>query len=200
MDAGGTEAAVAAVLAAIDAANALDPSREAEGGRDWPAALLYGMRMSAELAAQAPEASPLLRIAARGQHVERWLLPRSAYPEGRAGYLAWRTEQARRHARRLDGMMAAAGFPEADRERVGRLVRKEGLRRDPEVQRLEDVICLVFLRHYLAPFAARHPAEEVARILGRTARKMSAGGRARARATLDLPADWAALLAAAETG
>lgn len=167
---------LAAVLAAIDAANAADPTTE--DGR--PAALLYGERMSAELARMHPGASEELRIAARGQHVERWRLPRAAYPEGRAGYLDWRREQARRHAARVAGMMAEAGFGRAAQDRVGILLRKEGLKRDAEVQALEDVICFVFLRHYFAAFAARHAAEDVQRIVEKTARKMSARARAEA--------------------
>lgn len=178
-----------AVLEAIDAANAADPGREADGS---PAALAYGRRMSEELARFAPDASEELRIAVRGQHVERWKLPREAYPEGRAGYLAWRVEQARLHAERVAGMMAAAGWDEAARARVGALLRKEGIKRDPEVQTLEDVACLVFLRWYFADFAAKHPPEEIERIVARTARKMSAEGRTRALAEFDLPQPHAA--------
>ncbi|NUB44658.1 DUF4202 domain-containing protein [Fertoebacter nigrum] len=174
---------LARTLAAIDAANAADPN--AEDGR--PAAALYGERMSAELARLFPDASPLLQIAARGQHVERWLLPRDAYPEGRTGYLDWRREQARRHAERVAGMMADAGYSADDQTRIGTLLRKEGLKRDPEVQALEDTICFTFLRWYFAPFAAKHPAEDVQRIVEKTARKMSTEGRARVRAEFDLP-------------
>lgn len=185
-----------AVLAAIDAANAADPHLESGGeasGR--PVELVYGERMSAELARLCPDASPALRIAARGQHVERWKLPRAEFPDGRAGYLAWRSEQARRHAARVDGMMAEAGHGDEDRARVAALLRKEGIKRNPEMQMLEDVICFVFLRWYFADFAAKHPAEEVERIVSRTARKMSPEGRARALAEFDLPPDLAAAVA-----
>jgi hypothetical protein len=148
--------------------------------------------MSAELARLFPLASDVLRIAARGQHVERWLLARSAYPAGKAGYLAWRREQARRHADRVGGMMTEAGFPAADCDRVGILLRKEGLKRDAEVQALEDVICFTFLRWYFAGFAATRDPAEVADIVTKTARKMSAEGRARASAEFALPAPLAA--------
>lgn len=183
---------LAAVLAAIDAANAADPGEEE--GR--PAALLYGARMSAELARLAPDASEHLQIAARGQHVERWQLARADYPEGREGYLAWRREQGRRHAARVAGLMAEAGYPEADRERVAAMLRKEGIKRDPEVQMLEDVICFVFLRWYFAPFAAKHEPEAVEKIVVKTARKMSEGGRARVLDEFDLPAPLAAAFGA----
>lgn len=180
---------MARTLALIDAANAADPTLE--DGR--PAALLYGERMTAELARLFPDAPPVLQIAARGQHVERWLLRRDTFPEGKAGYLAWRREQGRRHAERVGGMMAAAGFGAEDCDRVGTLLRKEGIKRDALVQALEDVICFVFLRWYFAPFAATRPAEEIPGIVEKTARKMSDKGRARALQEFPLPADLAAL-------
>lgn len=165
-------------LALIDAANAADPKGDA---------LVYGERMSAELARLIPAASEVLQVAARGQHVERWLLPRSDYPEGKAGYLEWRREQGRRHGLRVAGIMAEAGFPDSDCERVGVLLRKEGIKRDPEVQALEDVICFVFLKWYFSPFAADRSAEQTLDIVRKTARKMSAEGRARVLAEFDLP-------------
>jgi Domain of unknown function (DUF4202) len=174
---------LAQTLAAIDAANAADPTLE--DGR--PAALLYGERMSAECARLFPNASEVLQIAARGQHVERWLLPRADYPEGKEGYFAWRREQARRHGLRVAGMMAEAGYPEADQARVGVLLRKEGIKRDADVQALEDVICHTFIRWYLAPFAATRDAAEVLDIVTKTARKMSASGRALALETFPMP-------------
>ncbi|MCU0828801.1 MAG: DUF4202 domain-containing protein [Tabrizicola sp.] len=170
-------------LALIDAANRADPTRE----EDQPAALLYGLRMSAELARLFPDASDILQIAARGQHVERWLLPRKDYPDGKEGYLAWRREQARRHAERVGGIMAEAGYGPEDCARVGVLLRKEGIKRDAEVQALEDVICFTFLRWYFEPFAASRPPAEVADIVTKTARKMSVEGRARVLAEFSLP-------------
>jgi len=171
------------VLAAIDAANSADPKGEA---------LPYGQRMTEELARRVPGPSEVLQIAARGQHVERWLLAREAYPDGRTGYLDWRREQARRHAARLAGMMAGAGYPDADQDRIGVLLRKEGLKRDAEVQALEDVICFTFLTWYFTPFAAKHPAEDVLRIVQKTARKMSDAGRAQVLAEFGLPEPLAA--------
>lgn len=170
-------------LAAIDTANAADPKGEA---------LVYGQRMSAELSRLFPAASEILQIAARGQHVERWLLPRSDFPEGKPGYLAWRREQGRRHGARLAGIMAGAGYDDADCARVGVLLRKEGLKRDPEVQALEDVICFVFLRWYFAPFASSRDPDELAGIVEKTARKMSDEGRRRVLAEFDLPEPFAA--------
>jgi hypothetical protein len=171
------------VLAAIDAANAADPKGEA---------LIYGERMSAELARLFPAASDVLQIAARGQHVERWLLPRAEFPEGKEGYHAWRREQGRRHGLRLAGMMAEAGYDAAACDRVGVLLRKEGIKRDAEVQALEDVICFTFLRWYFQPFAEGRDPAALLDIVEKTARKMSAEGRARALAEFGLPEPFAA--------
>lgn len=175
-------------LAMIDAANRADPTLD--GG--VPAALLYGQRMSDEMSRLFPDAPDLLRLAARGQHVERWLLPRADFPDGREGYLDWRREQARRHAQRIGAIMAEAGYDLAAQDRVGVLLRKEGIKRDPEVQALEDVICFVFLRWYFQPFAGKHPVDALLKIVAKTARKMSEAGRARALAEFDLPEPFAA--------
>jgi Domain of unknown function (DUF4202) len=169
-----------AVIAAIDAANAADPNLiEAEGPAE-PAELVYGRRMSATLARMAPDASEPLRIAARGQHIERWRLARKSYPEGRAGYLRWRKDAKELHARRLGGIMAEAGYGADDIERVGALVRKEKLKLDPEAQLLEDVVCVVFLEHYLTPFMAKTEPAKLPGILAKTWKKMSDFGHAEA--------------------
>lgn len=182
---------LAAALKAIDAANAADPARE-DG---TPSALLYGQRMGAEMDRLFPGASEPLRIAARGQHIERWVLPRADYAEGRTGYLSWRRDLARHHAERVGAIMAAAGYGEAEIAAAGRMLRKEGLKRDAEVQALEDVICFVFLRWYFAPFAAKHEPGKVRDIVVKTARKMSPEARARVLEEFDLPEALAAAFA-----
>ena len=174
------------VIAAIDEAHARDPKIVEINGRGAPAELLYGQRMSDALATMAPNASELLRIATRGQHIERRTSPRASYPPGRTGYLKWRNDLKQFHARRLGEIMAAKGYEPHDAARVGALVRKEQLRSDPEAQMLEDVACVVFLTHYLADFMSKTEDGKLARILAQTWNKMSAQGRAYA-SKLDLP-------------
>ena len=157
-------------LGAIDDANARDPTLEA----GEPAELVYGRRMSGALAAFAPGASEILQIAVRAQHIERWLNPRRAYPNGKVGYIAWRNAAKRRHAERVGEIMGACGYEDAAIERARALVRKENLRADGEAQTLEDVACLVFLRHYALSFAfeasgsagARHSRQNPAQDVG----------------------------------
>jgi len=181
------------VFAAIDAANALDPNTIEVDGRPQPAELAYGRRMSETLARLAPHASEHLRIAARGQHIERWTSPRASYPAGRVGYLKWRKDLQGFHARRIGEIMMAAGYDAGDVERVGALVRKERLKSDPDAQMIEDVACVVFLEHYLGDFLAKTDEEKLAGILAKTWNKMSPLGRDEAR-KLALPAPVPVLL------
>ena len=110
-------------------------------------------------------------------------MPRDSYPAGRDGYRRWRSDLGRFHAATAGEILREVGYEDAAVERVQALLRKERLKADPEVQLLEDVVCFVFLRHYLAPFAAQHEDEKVVKILRKTWRKMSERGRA---AALDL--------------
>ena len=169
-----------AVIAAIDAANVADPNLIEVEGQAEPAELVYGRRMSATLARMAPDASEPLQIAARGQHIERWRLARKSYPDGRAGYLRWRKDAKEVHAQRLGDIMAEAGYGAGDIDRVGALVRKEKLKLDPEAQLLEDVVCVVFLEHYLPPFMAKTEPAKLPGILAKTWKKMSDFGHAEA--------------------
>jgi hypothetical protein len=180
-------------IAGIDAANSKDPVTAQADGRAVPRALIYGQRMSAALDAFRPDASELLRIAARAQHIERWTVPRTSYPEGRIAYLKWRKDLQQHHARRTGEIMRDAGYAADEIARVGALLRKERLKYDAEVQTLEDAICLVFLAHEAAQFIAPHDDAKVRDILAKTARKMSREGLA-AAAGLALDARLARLL------
>ena len=168
-------------LAAIDAVHAEDPTIEREGEREAPAELLYAERMTRTLASIAPDASDALQLAARAQHLARFRVPRASQPDGRAGYLKWRTEQQRAHAALAREILDRAGYDEATSTRVHALVSKKSLATDPEAQQLEDCACLVFLEHYLEPFARNESDDDVIAILQKTwTRKMSEAARARA--------------------
>jgi hypothetical protein len=174
------------VIAAIDAANACDPNCVEVDGRLQPAGLVYGQRMSETLARMAPDASEHLRIAARGQHIERWTSPRTRYPAGRAGYLSWRKDLKDYHAHRVAEIMAKTGYQPDDIARVAGLIRKERLRSDPEAQTLEDVVCVVFLEHYIGAFLEKTDEARLGAILAKTWNKMSTNGHAHAL-RLNLP-------------
>jgi hypothetical protein len=174
------------VFALIDAANSEDPAHELVHGEPQPKEWLYGVRMSERLAVFRPDASAALQVACRAQHLARFQVPRGDYPDGREGYLRWRSDLARRHA---DGLKAILGECGADAPLIARcafLVQKKRLRQDAETQALEDVACLVFLEHYALEFAGQHPEPKVIDIVQKTWGKMSEAGHAAALA-LTLP-------------
>ena len=157
----------------FDAANGEDPNTELVDGKPIPKELIYGQRMTERLSAFAPEAAEAVKLAARAQHIRRWEVPRSSYPEGRAGYLKWRTDLYKRHGEIAGAIMREVGYDDVLVERVQTLLRKRGLKTDPDVQLLEDVICLVFLEHYFHDFAQQHDEAKLISIVKKTWKKMS---------------------------
>ncbi|MBZ9560367.1 MULTISPECIES: DUF4202 domain-containing protein [unclassified Modicisalibacter] len=173
-------------IARLDALHAEDPRTVRVEGETLPYELHYARCMSAWLDRVLPEASEALRLAVRAQHLQRWQVPRDDYPRDRPGYLTWRRDLGRRQAETAAGILKAVGYDAATGERVASLIRKEGLRRDPETQALEDTACLVFLDNEFAAFAARHDDDKILRILRKTWAKMSPRGHELAM-TIDLP-------------
>ena len=181
----------ARATAAFDAANREDPNRETVDGHVRPKELLYAERLTAMLTRFAPDATLPLRLAARCQHVERWKIPRADYPMTRAGYERWRSRLRDYHAERARAILQEAGYDNVTIGRVSSLIRKEALKTDAEAQTLEDVVALVFMESYLDDFVAKHPGYDEAKfvdILKKTARKMSARGRASALTLISAPA------------
>lgn len=177
------------VIHAIDAANAGDPRSSTVAGVPRPYEVVYAERMTQRLAAMYPEASENLRIAARAQHIRRWDIPRSSFPEGRAGYNDWRKACRDHHGKVVSAIMAECGYAQADIDRVVMLIKKEQLKKDRESQALENVVDVVFVEHYIDEFLAKYSSydeEKVLDIVGKTLRKMSPKGHQAALA-LDLP-------------
>jgi hypothetical protein len=183
----------------FDAANAQDPAREVAEGLSYPRELLYAQRMSTWLERYAPDAPEALRLAVRCQHIRRWEIPRQNYPMDRRGYLKWRTTLAAFHADTAAEILRDVGYEDATIARVQTLLRKEGLKRDLEVQCLEDVICLVFLENYCADFARQHETAKAVGVLRKTWNKMSERGHEVAR-TSSLPSEVQRLIEAALAG
>src|SRR3954469_21586673 len=90
----------------IDSAHSVDPNRAMDG---TPAELAYADRMEHWVGRLVPNAPPLLRLAARCQHLERWTVPRATFPDGKAGYFAWRKSLYRKQAERARELLLHAG-------------------------------------------------------------------------------------------
>ncbi len=183
----------------IDAAHAADPARAADGR---PAELVYAERIEAWTARLVPAATPLLRLAARCQHLERWSVPRASFPDGKVGYLNWRRSLYTKQAERARALLVEAGVPAADAAEVATWVSKTGLKTNAGTQALEDAACLVFLENEIGAFAAQHadyPREKFIEILRKTWKKMSPSAQQFALA-LDLPPAIGALVRDAVAG
>mmetsp|Transcript_2258 Transcript_2258/g.2890 ORF Transcript_2258/g.2890 Transcript_2258/m.2890 type:complete len:243 (-) Transcript_2258:103-831(-) len=184
------------VLKRIDALNAQDPRIDVdEGGRSYPKELLYGKRMTTCLNSFCPNSSDLLQIAARGQHIARWKSKRSDYPVGRSGYLKWRSDLYSFHGDILSSIMLEEGYEKAEADKIYYILSKKGIKsqeaakRDYDSQTIEDVACLVFLKHYWKPFTSSQDdinEEKLINIVQRTWKKMSDKGH-NAALKLDLP-------------
>jgi hypothetical protein len=142
-------------------------------GERRPKELAHAELMSEWLDRLDPNAEEAQHLAARAHHLRRWSLPRSSYPEGRAGYLRWRTALRKRHAAEVAEILAPLGYDDATVARVQAIICKEGLGRDPQVQTHEDALCLVFLETQLAATADDLGEEKMVHVIARTAAKMS---------------------------
>ncbi|MCE9682438.1 DUF4202 domain-containing protein [Halomonas alkalisoli] len=160
-------------MAALDALHAEDPRRVEVEGESLPMELWHAGRMSVWLERVAPAADELTQLAVRSQHMQRWQVPRSEYPEGRVGYLTWRRDQGKRAGETTARVMEACGYSPEDAARVAQMVRKQGLGRDEGTQAVEDCACLVFLENYFADFSKQIDHDHLIRIVQMTWKKMS---------------------------
>jgi hypothetical protein len=162
-----------AALRRFDEENARDPNTEMVNGVAQPRELLYAQRLYDWVLKLAPEASQELRLAARSQHICRWMMPRSNYPMDRAGYLKWRNDLKKFHADKSGQILRELGFPEATIVRVQALNLKKDFPMDVESRVLEDALCLVFLEFQFADLAARTSEDKIVNALRKAWKKMT---------------------------
>ena len=162
-----------AAVAAIDAANAADPTAVDVRGQRVALALVHG-RLAVEWIEQLVDnPRETLLLAGRAHHLRRWEVPRDSYPSGRAGYLRWRRDQKARHATDVAAILKACGYDATEIEDVQRLIRRESV---DGAQAVEDAACLVFIETQLALLANRMDHDLLVDVIRKTARKMSARG------------------------
>src|SRR6185436_4888351 len=99
------------------------PTRAADGRA---AELVYAERMESWVTRLVPNASPLLRLAARSQHLERWSVPRSTYSMDKAGYHAWRRSLYTKQSERARTLLQEAGVSPDEAATVVTWVSKTG--------------------------------------------------------------------------
>src|SRR5258708_28084252 len=119
------------VLKAIDTYNQKDPH-----GREFP----YSEKLTSWVLRLEPAPSEALRIAARGQHIGRWTSPRESYPMDRGGYLRWREDLKRFHAKTVGEIMAKEGYAESEVDAVSQIILKKNFQSNPDAQTIEDAL------------------------------------------------------------
>ncbi len=160
----------------FDKANTNDPYTETSDGTVYPKELLYAIRMTKKLNKFEPNASEAIQLAVRCQHICRWEIPRDSYEMNRKGYLTWRKNLAKFHAKKATEILKEVGYDAAIISKVTFLLLKKQLKRNDETQLLEDVICLVFLENYFEKFATKYAEDKLIDIVRKTWVKMSNKG------------------------
>lgn len=156
--------------------NARDPNHVIVDGVTRPKEQVAAERLAAWVQKLEPEGSEALHLAAYCQHLRRWEIPRSSYDPDRLGYLKWRKDLASFHADQASAVLRAVGYDDATVDAVRQINIKLGLRTNPDSATMEDALCLSFLEHEFAEFAAKHPDDKVIDIVRKTWRKMSERG------------------------
>jgi len=167
------------VLSQIDTLNRQDPSTELLDGVPQPQEFVYSQRLTGWVLRLDPDASEILRIAARGQHVQRWTIPRSRYEMTRRGYLRWRETLKVFHAKMVTDLMREAGYGDEELETVRQIILKKHLS-DPDTQTMEDALCLVFLQTQFGDLRRKTDEVKMREVIRKTWQKMSTTARSRA--------------------
>jgi hypothetical protein len=170
---------------AIDAANAADPNTIEVDGELRPKELVHAELMTKWVRRLRPDASEALLLAARAHHLRRWVIARSDYPDGRAGYLKWRRRLHEVHASEVGRLLAETGYDDQTIARVQALVAKrdQPARRvsdDSDTRTMEDALCLVFITMQFRSLADRLDDEKMVDVVRKVLEKMSPEGLAAA--------------------
>jgi hypothetical protein len=161
----------------FDAYNKKSPERLVYEEKEYPTEYFYALKLHEWVTKLDPNATESLLLASRCQHIGRWESSRSDYPEGRAGYLKWRSDLARYHAAKATEILTSVGYDTETIDRVRQIVLKQRLKSDPEVQTIENALCLVFLQYQFDDLIAKLNEEKMIDILQKTWAKMSGPGR-----------------------
>jgi hypothetical protein len=161
----------------FDAYNQQDPTSLVWNGSTYPSEYFFALELYNWVLKLDPNASEAVLLASRSQHIGRWTIPRDTYPAGKSGYLNWRSDLGKFHAVKSGELMLESGYDETFIEEVKRIILKQKIKLDPEVQLMENALCLVFLEFQFEYFIQKHDDEKLIHIIKKTWNKMSQPGR-----------------------
>ena len=161
----------------FDTYNEKDPKQYTYNDTIFPQELFFAIQLHEWVKKLEPNAREALLLASRCQHIGRWEVPRESYPEGKAGYLNWRSNLAKYHAEKASHILSEVGYDLETIQRVQQIVLKQQIKSDPDVQTMENALCLVFLQFEYEDFIKKHDDTKLIRILQKSWGKMSEPGR-----------------------
>jgi hypothetical protein len=161
----------------FDEYNKRSPERIVWDNADYPIEYFYAIKLHDWVTKLDREADESLLLASRCQHIGRWEIARKSYPDGRVGYLKWRSDLSKYHAGIATEILSEVGYDEEVINRVKQIVLKQRLKTDTDVQTMENALCLVFLQYQYDDLIAKTTAEKMIDILRKTWGKMSDPGR-----------------------
>ncbi len=165
----------------FDEINSLDPNRIQFHGEDFPKEILYSNWLTLWVEKLNPVKSDALRLASRCQHLKRWEISRDKYPEGLKGYMQWKKELLKFHADESEKVLRNLHIDESIIQQVRKINLKQDIRNNPEVQIMEDALCLVTLEFQLEEFSLKHTDEKMIEIIRKSWNKMSNSARDKAK-------------------
>lgn len=161
----------------FDAYNKKSPETIFWENQAFPSEYFYALKLYEWVKKLEPQASESLLLASRAQHIGRWEISRKSYPEGRVGYLKWRSDLGKFHAQTASELLKEAGYDVETIKRVREIIQKQRLKTDEDVQTIENALCLVFLQFQFDDLIEKVTEEKMIDILRKTWGKMSEPGR-----------------------
>ncbi|HWV70153.1 MAG TPA: DUF4202 domain-containing protein [Pseudosphingobacterium sp.] len=161
----------------FDQYNQQSPEKITWKGEHYPSEYFYALKLYEWVKNLDQHASEALLLASRCQHIGRWEIERKTYPEGRVGYLTWRSDLAKHHAQKAIEIMDSLNYDADIIAKVREIVLKKGIKRDRDVQTIENALCLVFLEFQYDDLLQKHSEEKMISILQKTWTKMSEEGQ-----------------------
>ena len=160
----------------FDAYNKKDPNTFTWENTDYPQEYFLAIKLYDWVKQLDPNAGEELLLASRSQHIGRWEIPRHTYPDGREAYLKWRKDLAQYHTEKASAIMEAVGYSPEQIARTKQILLKQKIKVDPDVQTMENALCLVFLQFQYEDFHPKYDADKVINIVKKSLLKMDAHG------------------------
>lgn len=160
-------------LTIFDQINSQDSNILVFQNEKYPKEILYANWLTHWIEKLNPIVSDSLRLASRCQHLKRWAIPREQYAIGLKGYMQWKKELLNFHAEESEKVLISLGIERTLIERVKVINLKKDIKNNPEVQTMEDALCLVTLEFQLEDFSLKHDDEKIITIIKKSWVKMS---------------------------